>query len=233
MATTLANSASTQQKLLRAREAAAKLALLSTGEKNALLLAIADAIESQIETILGPNREDVESSGLEGAMRDRLLLTTVRIKEMAQGVREVAALGDPIGETLAEWTRPNGLRIRKVRVPLGVVGIIYESRPNVTVDTAVLALKTGNAIVLRGGKEAARSNQRLVEILAAVPGLPDGAIELLDSSTRQSVQELIKARGLVDVIIPRGGAGLITFVTENSVGAGDRDRSRELPHLRR
>ena len=149
-------------------------------------------------------------------MRDRLLLTTERIKEMAQGVRDVAALGDPIGETLAEWTRPNGLRIRKVRVPLGVVGIIYESRPNVTVDTAVLALKTGNAIVLRGGKEAARSNQRLVEILMAVPGVPEGAIELLDSSTRQSVEELIKARGLVDVIIPRGGAGLITFVTENS-----------------
>jgi glutamate-5-semialdehyde dehydrogenase len=216
MATTITNSASTQEKLLRARDAAAKLALLSTSEKNTLLLAIADAIEAQAQTILAANREDVESSGLEGAMRDRLLLTVARIKEMAQGVREVAALGDPIGETLAEWTRPNGLRIRKVRVPLGVVGIIYESRPNVTVDTAVLALKTGNAIVLRGGKEAARSNQRLVEILAAVPGVPDGAIELLDSSTRQSVTELIKARGLVDVIIPRGGAGLIAFVTENS-----------------
>jgi glutamate-5-semialdehyde dehydrogenase len=216
MATTITNSASTQEKLLRARDAAAKLALLSTSEKNALLLAIADAIEAQAQTILAANREDVESSGLEGAMRDRLLLTPARIKEMAQGVREVAALGDPIGETLAEWTRPNGLRIRKVRVPLGVVGIIYESRPNVTVDTAVLALKTGNAIVLRGGKEAAHSNQRLVEILAAVPGVPDGAIELLDSSTRQSVTELIRARGLVDVIIPRGGAGLIAFVTENS-----------------
>ncbi len=216
MATTIANSASTQEKLLRAREAAAKLALLSTDEKNALLLAIANSIEAQSHSILAANREDVESSGLEGAMRDRLLLTTERIKEMAQGVRDVAALGDPIGDTLAEWTRPNGLRIRKVRVPLGVVGIIYESRPNVTVDTAVLALKTGNAIVLRGGKEAARSNQRLVEILAAVPGVPEGAIELLDASTRQSVQELIKARGLVDVIIPRGGAGLITFVTENS-----------------
>jgi glutamate-5-semialdehyde dehydrogenase len=216
MAVTIANSVSTQEKLLRARGAAAKLALLSTDEKNALLLAIADAIEAQTPAILAANREDVESSGLEGAMRDRLLLTTARIKETAQGVREVAALGDPIGETLAEWTRPNGLRIRKVRVPLGVVGIIYESRPNVTVDTAALALKTGNAIVLRGGKEAARSNRRLVEILAAVPGVPEGAIELLDSSTRQSVQELIKARGLVDVIIPRGGAGLIAFVTENS-----------------
>jgi glutamate-5-semialdehyde dehydrogenase len=216
MAVTIANSVSTQEKLLRARGAAAKLALLSTDEKNAPLLAIADAIEAQTPAILAANREDVESSGLEGAMRDRLLLTTARIKEMAQGVRDVAALPDPIGETLAEWTRPNGLRIRKVRVPLGVVGIIYESRPNVTVDTAALALKTGNAIVLRGGKEAARSNRRLVEILAAVPGVPEGAIELLDSSTRQSVQELIKARGLVDVIIPRGGAGLIAFVTENS-----------------
>src|SRR5713101_4044383 len=177
---------------------------------------MADAVEANSAGILAANRADVESSGLAGAMRDRLLLTPARIQEMANGVREVATLPDPIGETLAEWTRPNGLHMRKVRVPLGVVGIIYESRPNVTVDTAVLALKTGNAIVLRGGKEAARSNQRLVEILAAVPGVPDGAIELLDSSTRQSVHQLIKARGLVDVIIPRGGAGLITFVTENS-----------------
>jgi glutamate-5-semialdehyde dehydrogenase len=216
MATTITNSASTQEKLARARDAAGKLALLSTEEKNTLLLAMADAIEAQENAILEANRDDLETSGLEGAMRDRLLLTPSRIQEMAKGVREVAALDDPIGETLAEWTRPNGLHIRKVRVPLGVIGIIYESRPNVTVDTAVLALKTGNAIVLRGGKEAARSNQRLVEILAAVPGVPAGAIELLDSSTRQTVQELIKARGLVDVIIPRGGAGLIAFVTENS-----------------
>jgi glutamate-5-semialdehyde dehydrogenase len=216
MATTLINSASTQEKLLRAREASARLAQLSTEEKNELLLAIAGAIESQSESILAANREDMESCGLEGAMRERLLLTPARVQEMAKGVRDVAALADPIGETLAEWTQPNGLHIRKVRVPLGVVGIIYESRPNVTVDTAVLALKTGNAIVLRGGKEAARSNQRLVEILAAVPGVPEGAIELLDSSTRQTVHELIKARGLVDVIIPRGGAGLISFVTENS-----------------
>jgi glutamate-5-semialdehyde dehydrogenase len=216
MGTTIATPLSTKEKLLRAREASGKLALFSTSEKNALLLAIADAIEASLQPILATNREDVESSGLDGAMRDRLLLTPARIEEMARGVREVAALDDPIGETLAEWTRPNGLHIRKVRVPLGVVGIIYESRPNVTVDTSVLALKTGNAIVLRGGKEAARSNQKLVEILAAVPGLPEGAIELLDSSTRDSVHELIKARGLVDVIIPRGGAGLIAFVTENS-----------------
>ncbi len=216
MATTVTNTASTQEKLLRAHEAAATLALLSTEKKNSLLLAIADAIEANTKSILTANAEDLQSSGLEGAMRDRLLLTPARIQEMARGVRDVAALPDPIGETLAEWTRPNGLRICKVRVPLGVVGIIYESRPNVTVDTAVMALKAGNAIALRGGKEAAHSNQRLVEILAAVPGVPEGAIELLDSSTRQSVQELIKARGLVDVIIPRGGAGLISFVTENS-----------------
>jgi glutamate-5-semialdehyde dehydrogenase len=216
MAATPTIAASTQQKLLRARVASARLALLSTEEKDALLLAIAGAIDGNEKSILDANREDVENSGLESAMRDRLLLTPERIRDMARGVREVAALPDPIGETLAEWTKSNGLRIRKVRVPLGVIGIIYESRPNVTVDTAVLALKTGNAIVLRGGKEAALSSQRLVEIMTAVPGLPEGAIELLDSGTRQSVQELIKARGLVDVIIPRGGAGLIKFVTENS-----------------
>jgi glutamate-5-semialdehyde dehydrogenase len=216
VAATLTSAGSTQEKLSRACAASARLALFSIEEKNALLRAIADAIESNEKIILAANREDVERSGLEGAMRDRLLLTPSRVKEMARGVRDVAALPDPIGETLAEWTKSNGLRIRKVRVPLGVVGIIYESRPNVTVDTAVLALKTGNAIVLRGGKEAAQSNQRLVEIMTSVAGVPEGAIELLDSSSRQSVHELIKARGLVDVIIPRGGAGLITFVTENS-----------------
>jgi glutamate-5-semialdehyde dehydrogenase len=216
MATTPASTASTQEKLLRARAASARLAQLSTGEKNAILLAIADALELHRKDILAANREDLEHSGLEGAMRERLLLTPARIEEMANAVRDVVNLPDPIGETLAEWTKANGLRIRKVRVPLGVIGIIYESRPNVTVDTAVLALKTGNAIVLRGGKEAARSNQRLVEIMTAVAGVPEGGIELLDSSTRQTVHELIKARGLVDVIIPRGGAGLISFVTENA-----------------
>jgi len=217
MASVVTTVLSTREKLLRAREATTKLAQLSTEAKNALLFAMADAVEANRDRILAANRDDVDSSGLAGAMRDRLLLTPARIQEMANGVREVAALPDPIGETLAEWTRPNGLHMRKVRVPLGVIGIIYESRPNVTVDTAVLALKAGNAIVLRGGKEAGRSNQRLAEILAAVPGVPDGAIELLDSSTRESVRDLIKARALVDVIIPRGGAGLIRFVTENSV----------------
>jgi glutamate-5-semialdehyde dehydrogenase len=217
MATPSITATSTRGKLLRARTASAWLALLSTAEKNAILLGIASAIESQESLILEANRADLGQSGLEGAMRDRLLLTSERIREMARTVRDVAALPDPIGETLAEWQRPNGLHIRKVRVPLGVIGIIYESRPNVTVDTAVLTLKTGNAIVLRGGNEAWNTNQRLAEIMSAVPGVPGGAIELLDSSSRGSVHELIRARGLVDVIIPRGGAGLIQFVAENSV----------------
>ena len=216
MATSLRTPISTRDKLLRARDAAAHLAQLTTAQKNAILLAMADAITANAASIMQANQADLDSSGLTGAMRDRLLLNPERIASMVAGVREVASLPDPVGETLAEWTRPNGIRIRKVRVPLGVVGIIYESRPNVTVDTMSLALKTGNAIVLRGGKEAVHSNQRLVEILNAVPGVPDGAIELLDSSTRDSVHELVKARGLVDVLIPRGGIGLISFVTENA-----------------
>ena len=217
MSPTISNTLSTQEKLRRARQAAEKTAQLSTEEKNSLLLAVADAIEAHANTILAANAGDMQTCGLEGLMRDRLLLTPARIEEMARAVRDVAALPDPIGETLAEWTRPNGLHIRKVRVPLGVVGIIYESRPNVTVDTAVLTLKSGNAVVLRGGKEAACSNAALVEIISAVPGVPHGAIELLDCSTRQSVHDLITARGLVDVIIPRGSASLINFVVENSV----------------
>ncbi|MGA8311707.1 MAG: glutamate-5-semialdehyde dehydrogenase, partial [Terriglobales bacterium] len=216
MATSLRIPISTRDKLLRARDAAAHLAQLTTAQKNAILLAMADAITANSASIMQANQADLDSSELPGAIRDRLLLNPERIALLVAGVREVANLPDPVGETLAEWTRPNGIRIRKVRVPLGVVGIIYESRPNVTVDTMSLALKTGNAIVLRGGKEAVHSNQRLVEILNAVPGVPDGAIELLDSSTRDSVHELVKARGLVDVLIPRGGIGLISFVTENA-----------------
>ena len=217
MATTISTSSSTRDKLLRARQAAARMAQLSTAKKNAILLVMAETVEGNSKSILDANREDVETSGLTGAMRDRLLLNPARIGEMARAMREVANLADPIDQTLAEWIRPNGLRIRKVRVPLGVVGIIYESRPNVTADVVALTFKTGNAVVLRGGKEAARSNQCLAEILSSVPGVPEGAIELLDSSTRDSVRELIEARGLVDVIIPRGGAELISFVVENSV----------------
>ena len=216
MTTIVATALSTGDKLLRAREASSLLAQLSTAQKNATLMAMADSLETNVENIIEANRKDLESSGLAGAMRDRLLLDTDRIRLMAAGVRDVAKLPDPTFETLGEWVRPNGLRIRKIRVPLGVVGIIYESRPNVTVDTVALTFKTGNAVVLRGGKEATHSNRRLVEILTQVAGVPEGAVELLDASTRDSVHELIKARGLIDVVIPRGGPELISYVTENA-----------------
>jgi glutamate-5-semialdehyde dehydrogenase len=149
MSTTLTTAPSTHDKLLRARDAAARLAQLSAAQKNAILFVMAEALVANEKSILDANREDMETCGLTGSMRDRLLLDPARVKEMARGIREVANLTDPIDQTVAEWTRPNGLRIRKVRVPLGVVGIIYESRPNVTADTVALTLKSGNAIVLR------------------------------------------------------------------------------------
>jgi len=208
---------STREKLERARAAVAILAQLSTEQKNGLLLKIADALETHAGRIIRANEGDIQRSNLAGAMRDRLLLTSERISQMADAVRDVAALPDPVNEVLEEWARPNGLLIRKIRVPLGVVGIVYESRPNVTVDAATLCLKTGNAVVLRGGKEATASNQILAEIMAAADGIPSGAIQLLDSTCRDTVQELIRARGLVDVVIPRGGPGLIAHVVENAL----------------
>jgi glutamate-5-semialdehyde dehydrogenase len=217
MASSTTSAISTHDKLVRARNAATQLAQFSTEQKNSILLAMADELDRNVNDILAANRADLESCGLSGAMLDRLSLTPERVSAMAEGIREVVQLPDPVYERLAEWVRPNGLVIRKVRVPLGVVGIIYESRPNVTADTAALAIKTGNAIVLRGGKEAVRSNQCLVEILNRARGLPEGSIELLDSTTRASTEELIKARGLVDVLIPRGGPDLITYVAENAV----------------
>jgi len=213
---TATSTGATYDKFKSARLAATRLAQLSTLQKNAILLVMAEAILNHAAALLEANRADLDSCGLEGAMRDRLLLNEERIRGIARGVRDVANLPDPVYEVLSETTRPNGLHIRKLRVPLGVIGVIYESRPNVTVDAAVLAIKTGNAIVLRGGKEASRSNQKLVEILNSVAGLPEGAIQLLDSSSRESTQELIKARGLVDVLIPRGGPELISYVAENA-----------------
>ncbi|HXU16542.1 MAG TPA: glutamate-5-semialdehyde dehydrogenase [Terriglobales bacterium] len=217
MASTTALGSRTREQLERARSASSRLVQFSSNQKNSLLLTMANAIEMKQTEILAANAEDIEGSNLRGALRDRLLLTPARIQDVAKSVREVAALPDPIGEVVEEWTQPNGLRIRKVRVPLGVVGIVYESRPNVTVDASVLAFKTGNAVVLRGGKEAKKSNQVLADILQNVPGIPPGAIELLDSSTRETVQELITARGLVDVIVPRGGPALISHVVENAL----------------
>jgi glutamate-5-semialdehyde dehydrogenase len=217
MATTTALASSTREKLERARQASFLLAQIETGRKNDLVLRMAQAIEEQAAAILAANERDLAESGFSGSMRDRLLLNPARVNEMARAVREVAALPDPVGDIIEEWARPNGLRIRKVRVPLGVVGIVYESRPNVTVDAAVLAFKTGNAVVLRGGKEAGHSNRVLAHILSSVPGVPCGAIELLNSATRESVTELIRARGLVDVVIPRGGPELITHVMESAL----------------
>ena len=217
MAGTPAVALSTREKLDRARLASALLAQFSTSQKNTLLLGIAEALEKHAGRIIRANDEDIQRSNLAGAMRDRLLLTPERISQMASSVRDVANLADPVNEVLEEKARPNGLLIRKVRVPLGVVGIVYESRPNVTVDAVVLCLKTGNAVVLRGGKEAAASNKILAEIMAGVDGVPSGAIQLLDSGSRNTVQELIRARGLVDVVIPRGGPGLINHVMENAL----------------
>ena len=207
---------STLDKLRRARTAAPNLALLTSQQKNAILEAMAQLLAVGQETILAANRADLESNELRPSSRDRLLLNPARLAEMLAGIRAVISLPDPVGEVLAEWVRPNGLRMRKVRVPLGVVGVIYESRPNVTVDAAVLALKAGNAAVLRGGREAVHTNERLVELLNQAPGLPAGAIELLDSRSRDSAAELMRARGYVDVLVPRGGAELIDRVVEQA-----------------
>jgi glutamate-5-semialdehyde dehydrogenase len=211
--TSLAN---TLDKLRRARTAAPRLACLSTQEKNAILQAMAKLIAGNQEVILAANRLDLQSNELRPSSRDRLLLNPKRLADMLEGIQAVIALPDPVGEVLADWVRPNGLRIRKVRVPLGVVGIIYESRPNVTVDAAVLALKAGNAVVLRGGREAVHTNEQLVELVNRAPGLPEGAIELLDSRSRESAHELMRARGYVDVLVPRGGAELINRVVEQA-----------------
>ena len=216
MTVTLQPAISTHERLIRARAAAPLLAQFSSSEKSNLLMRMADALEASSSKIIAANAEDLQNPQLPEAMRDRLLLNVQRIADIARAVREIADLPDPIGEVIEERHRPNGLLILKVRVPLGVVGIIYESRPNVTVDVAALCWKTGNAVVLRGGKEAAHSNRQIVEILNHLAGVPPGAIELLDSSTRESAQELMQARGFVDVLIPRGGAELIAHVARHA-----------------
>jgi glutamate-5-semialdehyde dehydrogenase len=208
--------ATTPEKLRRARTAAPAVAWLSTQEKNSILQEMAELIAGNQEAILTANRLDLQSNELRPSSRDRLLLDPKRVDDMLDGIRAVIGLPDPVGEVLSDWVRPNGLRIRKVRVPLGVVGVIYESRPNVTVDAAVLALKAGNAVVLRGGREAVHTNELLVELLNRAQGLPEGAIELLDSRSRESVHELMRARGYVDVLVPRGGADLINRVVEQA-----------------
>lgn len=205
-----------------AKQAAAKLAVTSTAVKNAALLAMAAALEAQQAEILSANEHDMTAAaakGMKSSMLDRLKLTAERISGMADGLRQVAGLADPVGNVIDGKTLPNGLHITKIRVPLGVIGIIYEARPNVTADAAGLCLKSGNAVILKGGSEAMESNKTVAAILAQAAegaGIPAGSIQFIDTSDRQAVQDLIHMNGLVDVVIPRGGAGLIQAVVRNA-----------------
>ena len=207
---------------LAAKAALPVLNIATTAQKNDLLFKIADLLEQNAEAILEANAKDTrdaEANGINPVMADRLRLTLERISAMAEGVRQVAALPDPIGEVLSSETHQNGMEIRKVRVPLGVIGMIFESRPNVAVDSAVLCLKAGNPIVLRGGREAIASNSILVDIMKEALtdcGLPEGAVGLVCDTSRESATELMKLNGLIDLLIPRGGAGLIKAVVENA-----------------
>lgn len=206
----------------RARIASRALALLTTAEKDSLLHAAADVVVAAADSVLAANAADIEiarAAGTEEGLLDRLRLTASRVDGIAAGLRQVAALPDPIGGVIRGSTLPNGLEIRQVRVPLGVVGMVYEARPNVTVDAFGLAFKSGNAVLLRGSSSAAQSNAALVDTLRGAlreHGLPEAAVQLLGSADRSTVTHLIQARGLVDVVIPRGGAGLIAAVVRDA-----------------
>ena len=207
---------------LAAKNASRVLSIAGTAKKNAALEAIASALEARREEILAANQEDMtaaKAAGMRPSLQDRLALDGSRIAGIVDGVRQVAALPDPIGEITKMSTRPNGLVIGKRRVPLGVIGIIYEARPNVTVDAAALCLKSGNAVILRGGKEAFHSNQAFVSIMRDAlesAGLPRDCVALVTDTTRQSATELMNLTEYLDVLIPRGGAGLIKNVVENA-----------------
>jgi len=206
----------------RAKGAAGRLATLSTVVKNRALLAMAEALEEQKDALLAANERDLEAFGTapeKQAMADRLRLTAERIVEMAAGLREVAALPDPLGEMPKMWTRPNGMQVGRVRVPIGVIGIIYESRPNVTADSAALCLKSGNACVLRGGSEAIHSNTAIAAVLseaAEKAGVPAGAISFVARADRELVPLLLKQDRYIDLIIPRGGESLMRVVSEHA-----------------
>ncbi len=206
----------------RAKEASLKLAGVSTRVKDDALQAMARSLEERFGMILDANQEDMDAArknGLSGALLDRLLLTPDRVSEMAQGLRVLVALPDPVGEVLRMWTRPNGLQIGKMRVPLGVIGIIYEARPNVTVDAAGLCLKAGNAVILRGGSEAFNSNQAITQVISSAAtsaGLPPGTIQLVNTTDREAVNIMLKMNEFIDVLIPRGGAGLIRMMVQNA-----------------
>jgi glutamate-5-semialdehyde dehydrogenase len=206
----------------KAKEASRLLAIASPQLKNEALLSMADGIVSESEFIVGENRKDIDDAlrkGISGAFVDRLTLNDSRIKLMAEGIRQVAALNDPVGEIVKMWKRPNGLLVGKMRIPLGVIGIIYESRPNVTADASALCIKAGNGVILRGGSEAIRTNLAIGKILKDAlrqNGLPEDAIQIVPIADRSFVLEMLKLEEYIDLIIPRGGEGLIRFVSENS-----------------
>ncbi len=210
------------EKAKRARDAAGRLSTMTRAEKDRLLLLMAEALEARQAEILAANAKDVRNAqerNLSAAPIDRLMLNEKRVKEMAEGLRDLAKLHDPVGEIMEEWRLPNGLNISKVRIPLGVIGIIYESRPNVTVDASGLCLKSGNATILRGGSDAINSNVALANLLnqVAVPaGLPEGAISIIESTDRAAAAELMRMDQYIDVLIPRGGHELIQRVKRES-----------------
>lgn len=206
----------------RAREGARRLATISTRIKDNALLSMADALEREAERLRLENQKDIDAAkkkSLSPALIDRLTLNEKRIKEMARGLRDVAGLPDPVGEITRMWSRPNGMQVGRIRVPIGVIGIIYESRPNVTADSAGLCIKSGNSVFLRGGSEAIHSNRAIAEIMVEAgskAGLPDGAITLVDIVDREAVMEMLRLDQYIDLIIPRGGEELIRTVTANS-----------------
>jgi glutamate-5-semialdehyde dehydrogenase len=205
-----------------ARAASMEIARCPSNKKNKVLLKIADKIEEKAAYIQEENQKDLamaKEMGLSDAMMDRLTVTDATVTSMAKGLREVSRLHDPVGSTSKSWLRPNGLEVSRMRIPLGVIGIIYESRPNVTIDAAGLCLKAGNAVILRGGSEALHSNQTLARIISqalAETGLPEKAVQVVPIRDREAVKILLNQEEFIDLIIPRGGEGLIRFVVENS-----------------
>jgi len=210
------------KKATEAKEGSRAIARASSEQKNNTLIKMAEALKKKAKELQRENKKDLvaaKKKGLTKAMIDRLTLTAQGIEEMSQGLIDIANLPDPVGEITKMWQRPNGMTIGKMRVPLGVIGIIYESRPNVTADATALCLKAGNAVILRGGSEAIHSNKAIVKILRGVAkkqGIHEGVITFLDRTDRQAVMEMLKLEGIIDVVIPRGGEGLIRAVTENS-----------------
>ena len=211
-----------EEKGKAAKAASRKLAFLSTETKNRALVNTAEALVDKQDEILAANKidyDEAKASGMNEAMLDRLMLSPSRLEGIAQDTKTVATLPDPVGEIFEMRTLPNGLKISKKRVPLGVIGAVYESRPNVTIDISSLCLKSGNAVILRGGKEAMNSNRALARVAQAAcdqAGIPEGAIQLIESTERALVSHMLKMKGIIDLMIPRGGAGLIRLVSENA-----------------